>query len=147
MSPTVKTTIDWSDLTSAAALWSQINTVYGISLAEERLMTTKALMDLHPQGDYVGMILDFRRITSRLRKLGMSFDDFCHDYLICLLGQWQQQFVRTKLDEFYVSGRGLIQNMDIKVFIDQLISRAPQTTKGQYVPQNPQEFNLRIDTA
>ncbi|KAJ5619407.1 hypothetical protein N7510_003391 [Penicillium lagena] len=142
MSPHIKANINWGDTTSAAALWSQINIVYGISLAEERLMTVKALLDLNPQGDYVSMIFDYQRIISRLGKMDMSFDDFCHDYLICLLGQWQQHFVRTKLDELYACGRGPIQNLDIKTFINQLVARAQQSTKGQYLPQNPQEFKL-----
>ena len=142
MSPQIKSTINWNDLTSAAALWSQINTVYGISSAEERLMTVKALMDLYPQGDYVSMLLDFQRITAQLRKMNVSFEDFCHDYLVCLLGQWQQQFVRTKLDEFFASGRGPIQNMDVKTLINQLIARASSTQKKQYVQQQPQEFKL-----
>jgi hypothetical protein len=113
MSPTIKSTINWRNFQSTAALWTRINKIYGISSAEERLMIVKDLLDLHPQGDYVSMLLDFQRLISQLEIIDMSFSDFYHDYLICLLGQWQQQFVRTKLDEFYACGRGPIQNIDI----------------------------------
>lgn len=44
---------------SAAHFWRELSNIYGISTAEERLMTVKALLDLHPQGDYVSMLYDY----------------------------------------------------------------------------------------
>jgi hypothetical protein len=104
-------------------------------------MTVKALLDINPQGNYPAMVRDFQRIAAKLRRLNMSFDDMIHDIFLCFLGQWQQQFIHTQLDEFYSCGRGPIKNLNISTLADQLVARAP-SSPNKYVPQNPQEFKL-----
>jgi hypothetical protein len=44
---------------SVAHFWCELSNIYGISIAEERLMTVKALLDLHPQGDYISMLYNY----------------------------------------------------------------------------------------
>jgi hypothetical protein len=109
----VQETISWEDSTLAAELWARITLTFGLSKAEERLMTVKALLDINPQGNYPAMIRDFQRIAAKLKQMDLSFNDILHDIFICSLGQWQQSFVRTKLDEFFSCGRGPIKNLDV----------------------------------
>lgn len=139
----VRETISWEDSTLAVELWARITSTYGLSAAEERLMTVKALLDINPQGNYPAMIRDFQRITAKLKRMDLSFEDLIHDIFICSLGQWQQNFVRTKLDEFYSCGRGPIKNLNIAIFADQLVARS-SFSSNKYIPQNPQEFKLEM---
>jgi hypothetical protein len=139
----VRETISWEDSTLAAELWARITSTFGLSAAEERLLTVKALLDINPQGNYPAMIRDFQRIAAKLRRMNLSFDDMIHDIFICSLGQWNQNFIRTQLDEFYSCGRGPIKNLDIATLADQLVARASSSaSSNNYVPQNPQEFKL-----
>ncbi|KAI9038199.1 uncharacterized protein KD926_011138 [Aspergillus affinis] len=139
----VRETISWEDSTLAAEIWARITSTYGLSAAEERIMTVKALLDINPQGNYPAMIRDFQRIAAKLRRMNLTTDDLIHDIFICSLGQWNQNFIRTKLDEFYSSGRGPIKNLNIATLADQLVARAPSSaSSNKYVPQNPQEFKL-----
>jgi hypothetical protein len=82
----IRSTIDWHESTSAAHFWRELSNIYGISTAEERLMTVKALLDLHPQGDYVGMLYDYQRLVAKLKQMKITLEDLFHDMFICLLG-------------------------------------------------------------
>lgn len=137
----VRETISWEDSTLAAEIWARITSTYGLSAAEERIMTVKALLDINPQDNYPAMIRDFQRLTAKLRRMNLSFDDMIHDIFICSLGQWNQNFIRTQLDEFYSCGQGPIKNLDIATLADQLVARA-SFSSSKYIPQNPQEFKL-----
>jgi hypothetical protein len=137
----VQETISWEDSTLAAELRVRITSTFGLSIAEERLMTVKALLDINPQGNYPAMIRDFQRIAAKLKRMDLFFDDILHDIFICSLGQWQQSFVRTKLDEFFSCGRGPIKNLDIATFADQLVARSSHYS-NKYIPQHPQVFKL-----
>ncbi|OJZ80207.1 hypothetical protein ASPFODRAFT_98396, partial [Aspergillus luchuensis CBS 106.47] len=118
----VRETISWEDSTLAAEIWARITSTYGLSAAEERIMTVKALLDINPQDNYPAMIRDFQRLTAKLRRMNLSFDDMIHDIFICSLGQWNQNFIRTQLDEFYSCGQGPIKNLDIATLADQLVA-------------------------
>ncbi|CBF80690.1 predicted protein [Aspergillus nidulans FGSC A4] len=104
ITPHVQETISWEDSTLAAELWARITSTYGLSTAEERLMTVKALLDINPQGNYPAMIRDPQQIGAKLK---------------CL---WQQSFIYTKLDKFFSCGRGPIKNLDIAALADQLVA-------------------------
>jgi hypothetical protein len=82
----IRETINWEESTLAVDLWSRITSTYGLSAAEERLMTVKALLDINPQGNYPAMVRDFQHIAAKLRRLNMSFDDMIHDIFLCSLG-------------------------------------------------------------
>jgi hypothetical protein len=58
-------------------------------------MTVKALLDIDPQGNYPAMVRDFQRITAKLRRINLSFNNMMHDIFICSLGQWNQNFIHT----------------------------------------------------
>ena len=137
----VQQTISWKGSTLASELWARITSTYGLSMAEERLMTVKALLDINPQGNYPVMVQDFQRIAAKIKEIKLSLDDVIHDIFICSLGQWQQNFVRTKLDEFYSCGRGPIKNLDIDTFADQLVAQS-LSYNNKYISQEPQEFKL-----
>ena len=141
ITPHVQETISWEDSILAAELWARITSTYGLSTAEERLMTVKALLDINPQGNYPAMIRDFQRIGAKLKRMNLSFDDIFHDIFLCSLGLWQQSFVRTKLDEFFSCGQGPIKNLDIAAFADQLVARSA-SSNNKYISQDPQEFKL-----
>jgi hypothetical protein len=100
--------LDWHESTSAAHFWRELSNIYGISTAEERLMTVKALLDLHPQGDYVSMLYDYQHLVAKLKQMKITLEDLFHNIFIYLLGQWQAGFVRTHLDKFFACGRGPI---------------------------------------
>ena len=59
IAPHVRETISWEDSAITAEIWARINSTYGLSITEERLMTVKALLDISPQGNYPAMIRDF----------------------------------------------------------------------------------------
>jgi hypothetical protein len=84
----VREMISWEDSTLAVELWARIASTFGLSAAEERLITVKALLDINPQGNYPAIIRDFQRIAAKLRRMNLSFDDLIHDIFICSLGQW-----------------------------------------------------------
>ena len=134
-------TICQQDSALAAELWARIASTYAPSTAEERLVTVKALLDINPQGNYPAMIRDFQRITEKLRRMDLSFEDLIHDIFICSLGQWQQDFAHTKLDEFYSCGRGPIKNLDIATFAGQLVARSSHSS-NKYIPPHPPRFKL-----
>ncbi|CBF81124.1 hypothetical protein AN5227.2 [Aspergillus nidulans FGSC A4] len=137
----VRETICRQRSTLAAELWARIASTYAPSTAEERLVTVKALLDINPQGNYPAMIRDYQRIGEKLRRMDLSFEDLIHDIFICSLGQWQQDFVHTKLDEFYSCGRGPIKNLDITTFAGQLVARSSPSS-NKCIPQHPPRFKL-----
>jgi hypothetical protein len=67
-------------------------------------MTVKALLDLHPQGDYIGMLYNYQCLVTKLKQMKITLEDLFHNIFIYLLGQWQAGFVHTHLDEFFACG-------------------------------------------
>ncbi|ODH46998.1 hypothetical protein GX48_06935, partial [Paracoccidioides brasiliensis] len=51
-----------------------------------------------------------------------------HDLFILGLRDWQQEFVRIKLDDFYAIKQGPIQNLNLDELMDQLATHATTTT-------------------
>jgi hypothetical protein len=51
-------------------------------------MTVKALLDLHPQGDYVGMLYNYQCLVTKLKQMKITLEDLFHNIFIYLLGQW-----------------------------------------------------------
>lgn len=137
IAPHVREMISWEYSTLAVDILARITSSYSLPTAEERLMTVKALLDVNPQGNYPAMIRDFQWITAKLKRMNLSFEDLVHDIFICSLGQWDQNFVRTKLDELYSCGRGPIKNLDIATLADQLFAGS-SFSSNKYVPQNHQ---------
>ncbi|OJD25178.1 hypothetical protein ACJ73_03455 [Blastomyces percursus] len=71
--------------------------------------------------------------TKRMRDLRLKNNDF-HIYLF-------YEFPRMKLDEFYATKQGPIQNLDLDVLMDQLATRATFTITAteQSVNERPEE--------
>ncbi|OJD09402.1 hypothetical protein ACJ73_10348, partial [Blastomyces percursus] len=115
---------------AAATIWKSLAQRYAISHAEERLQTTKKMRDLRLKNNDIHTYLtDFRDLKAKLVSLGENWaESTYHDLFILGLGDWQQEFVRMKLDEFYATKQGPIQNLDLDVLMDQLATRATATT-------------------
>ncbi|OJD28534.1 hypothetical protein ACJ73_00061 [Blastomyces percursus] len=102
---------------------------YAISRAEERLITTKKLRELHLRnGDFLTYMATFRDLKAKLVSLGENWaESTYHDFFILGLGNWQQEFMRMKLDEFYATKQGPIRNLNLDDLMDQLAARATTT--------------------
>ena len=111
---------------SASGIWEKVNALFGKSLAEERFLATKSLRELTLEnGDYLTYQARFQQILTRLQNLGETLPDFlAHDFFIHGLGSWNRTFIKTRLDEFFSTGRGPIQNLDLFGLMAQLASRA-----------------------
>ncbi|EEH15884.2 hypothetical protein PABG_05971 [Paracoccidioides brasiliensis Pb03] len=67
--------------------------------------------------------------TAKLVSLGENWaEGTYHDLFILGLRDWQQEFVRIKLDDFYATKQGPIQNPNLDELMDQLATRATTTT-------------------
>lgn len=105
---------------------SHLDTIYGVSPAEERLLLVKTLMNLKPNGNTVAMMRQWQRITTEIERKGYDVSEICHDIGIILLGDFQRSFVRTQLDSLFAgSKRDRFHEMDMADVIDQIESRTP----------------------
>lgn len=105
---------------------SHLDTIYGVSPAEERLLLVKTLMNLKPNGNTVAMMRQWQRITTEIERKGYDVSEICHDIGIILLGDFQRSFVRTQLDSLFAgSKRDRFHEMDMDDIIDQIESRTP----------------------
>jgi len=107
-SHTVREQLGIIEESTAAGLFEQVSIEYGKSFAEERLLNMKELINLKVENnDYLTYMRKFRVIRTKYISLGFPLDEnFLHDCFILGLGNWQSQFVKTKLDEFFSGGRG-----------------------------------------
>lgn len=113
---------------------SKLDTIYGISPAEKRLLLVKTLLNLKPQGDYIAMMRQWQRVSAELERQEYSISEICHDIGIVLLGEYQRSFIRTQLDHlFMLSKKNQLHEMDMAAIIDQLESRTP-SAPGHYKP-------------
>ncbi|OJD17671.1 hypothetical protein AJ78_02262 [Emergomyces pasteurianus Ep9510] len=79
--------------------------------------------------DFHTYLANFRDLKAKLVSLGEKWaESTYHDLFILGLGDWQQEFIRTKLDEFYATKQGLIQNLNLDDLMDQLATRATTAT-------------------
>ncbi|KMW69690.1 hypothetical protein BDDG_13841 [Blastomyces dermatitidis ATCC 18188] len=110
----------------AATIWKNLARRYAISRAEERLLTTKKMRDLRlKNSDFHTYLANFRDLKAKLVSLGENWAECTyHDLFILGLGDWQQEFIRMKLDEFYATKQGPIQNLNLDDLMDQLATRA-----------------------
>ncbi|ODM16173.1 hypothetical protein SI65_08607 [Aspergillus cristatus] len=103
-----------------------LDTVYGVSPAEECLLLVKTLINLKPNGNTVAMMRQWQRITTEIERKGYDVSELCHDIGIILLGDFQRSFVRTQLDSLFAgSKRDRFHEMDMDNIIDQIESRKP----------------------
>jgi len=130
-SHTVREQLGIIEESTAAGLFEQVSIEYGKSFAEERLLNTKELINLKVENnDYLSYMRKFRVIRTKYTSLGFPLDEnFLHDCFILGLGNWQSQFVKTKLDEFFSGGRGETKNLNLDALMEQLASRASTATR------------------
>lgn len=113
---------------------SKLDTIFGISPAEKRLLLVKMLMNLKPQGDYIAMMRQWQRITAEIEQQDYPISEICHDIGIVLLGEYQRSFMRTQLDHLFIqSKKNQSHEMDMAAIIDQLESRT-SSAPGHYKP-------------
>ncbi|KAG5288066.1 hypothetical protein I7I48_10151 [Histoplasma ohiense] len=114
----------------AAIIWKNLAQRYAISHAEERLFTTKKIRDLRLRNDdFHTYLATFQKLKTKLVSLGENWaESTYHDLFILGLGDWQQEFVRTKLDEFYATRQGPIKNLNLDDLMNQLAARATTIT-------------------
>ncbi|OAX83497.1 hypothetical protein ACJ72_02149 [Emergomyces africanus] len=132
----------------AATLWKNLAQRYAISHAEERLQTTKKMRDLRlKNNDFHTYLANFRDLKAKLVSLEENWTESTyHDLFILGLGDWQQEFIRTKLDEFYATKQGPIQNLNLNELMDQLATRATITANNRSSTANS-ATNSRPSTA
>ncbi|OAT01309.1 uncharacterized protein BDCG_17029 [Blastomyces dermatitidis ER-3] len=84
----------------AVTIWKNLARHYTISRAEERLLTTKKMRDLHlKNSDFHTYLANFRDLKTKL------------------------EFIRMKLDEFYATKQSPIQNLNLDDLMNQLAMR------------------------
>lgn len=104
LSPTILN--DVADIKDTYDILQKLKTSYGKSIAEERLTTLIALMDLKVQdGDYHKFQSEFERLSAKLDKIGCTTEDFYHAVFIRGLGDFGKAFTKTQLDELYAKCR------------------------------------------
>ena len=115
-------------------LWQKLNAIYGLSPAEERLLTIKTMINLQPQSNPIAMMRQWEDLVSRIKEKAYSVTDICHDIGIILLGDWQKTYVRGALDDFFaLSKEGKVHRLDMHKLIEKLEVRS-KTNNGQYNP-------------
>lgn len=82
---------------------SRLDTLYGVSPAEERLRLVKTLMNLKPEGNTTSMIRQWQRVTIEIEQKVYTTSEICHETGIVFLGGFQQSFIHTQLDSLLVS--------------------------------------------
>ena len=123
---------DW--IQSPHTLWRRLNTIYGLSPAEERLLTIKTMINLQPQNNPMAMMRQWEALTARVKEKAYSATDICHDIGILLLGDWQKTFVRGALDDYFaLSMEGKVHCFNMHKLIEKLEVRS-KTNSRQYIP-------------
>ena len=123
---------DW--IQSPHTLWRRLNTIYGLSPAEERLLTIKTMINLQPQNNPMAMMCQWEALTTQVKEKAYSATDICHDIGILLLSDWQKTFVRGALDDYFaLSMEGKVHRLDMHKLIEKLEVRS-KTNSGQYIP-------------
>ena len=119
---------------SPHTLWRRLNIVYGLSPAEERLLTIKTMINLQPQNNPIAMMRQWEALTTQVKEKAYSASDICHDIGILLLGDWQKTFVRGALDDYFaLSMEGKVHRLDMHKLIEKLEVRS-KINNGQYIP-------------
>ncbi|OJD26307.1 hypothetical protein ACJ73_02309 [Blastomyces percursus] len=120
------------DTYMAATIWKDLARRYAISQTEERLQTTKKMRDLRlKNNDFHMYLANFRNPKTKLVSFSENWaEGTYHDLFILGLGDWQQEFIRMKLDEFYATKQGPIQNLNLNDLMDQLATRVTVTVTG-----------------
>lgn len=112
-------------------LFSRLDTIYGVSPTEERLLLAKTFMNLKPNGDTASMMRQWQRVTTEIEQKRYDASKLCHDIGIVLLGDFQHSFFFffcTQLNNlFAASKKDRLHEMDMHDIIDQIESRTPPT--------------------
>ncbi|KMW69691.1 hypothetical protein, variant [Blastomyces dermatitidis ATCC 18188] len=93
---------------------------------KNELLYTRIFQSLNAtNSDFHTYLANFRDLKAKLVSLGENWAECTyHDLFILGLGDWQQEFIRMKLDEFYATKQGPIQNLNLDDLMDQLATRA-----------------------
>lgn len=143
LSPEVHTAIDDGlEDRHAATIWKRLSTEYGITAAQERFQLTAELRALQLQnGDFMTYMRTFRNLRARLKNVGKEpfTEAGYHDLFLDGLGNWQKDFVQTRLHEFFTETTkdGDIKELDLEVLMDQLALRANKATTNTGKPKAP----------
>ncbi|OKP10303.1 hypothetical protein PENSUB_4271 [Penicillium subrubescens] len=112
---------------NAATLWASVVTNFGMTRAQERYNLLRDMCALKLEGsDYMAYQTQWLHYMATLRNLSVTVEDVMHDMFLLGLGNWQSQFVKTKLDEFFASGGNgePIVNLNLKQLMTALQYRA-----------------------
>ncbi|OAT02883.1 uncharacterized protein BDCG_17818 [Blastomyces dermatitidis ER-3] len=84
------------------------------------------MRDLHlKNSDFHTYLANFQDLKAKLISLGKNWAECTyHDLFILGLRDWQQEFIRMKLDEFYTTKQSPIQNLNLDDLMNQLATRA-----------------------
>jgi hypothetical protein len=125
----------------ASAIWQDLTVEFGMSPAEERLVTFNAFISVTSQGNMSSAMEDLKRLYNQLKSMNYTLDDLYRDKFICLLGTWQSSFVQTKLDEYFADSRKGTATLDVEEMAVQLRARSNPSTKP-YTKQSFKGFKL-----
>jgi hypothetical protein len=129
------------EYTLASAIWQDLTVEFGMSPAEERLVTFNAFISVTSQGNMSSAMEDLKRLYNQLKSMNYTLDDLYRDKFICLLGTWQSSFVQTKLDEYFADSRKGTATLDVEEMVVQLRARSNPSTKP-YTKQSFKGFKL-----
>ncbi|KGQ00647.1 hypothetical protein PAAG_12698 [Paracoccidioides lutzii Pb01] len=92
---------------------ADIDVEYVISLMKEHLNIMKELTIIHINNDYLTFQKRFCYLVTCHKKLMNNSENFYHDLFLIDLKEHQKSFVKTCLDDFYMTGQDYIKNIDI----------------------------------
>ncbi|KGQ00738.1 hypothetical protein PAAG_12602, partial [Paracoccidioides lutzii Pb01] len=99
-----------------------IDVEYAVSLTEECLNVIKKLTTLHVNNDYLIFQRGFCYLVTHYKKLMNNSEDFYHDLFLIDLKKHQKSFVKTCLNDFYITDQDSIKNNDIDNLMKQLMN-------------------------
>jgi hypothetical protein len=77
----------------------------------------------------------FKRIEAKIKRLDITAQDILHDVFLLNLGNYQNAFINSRLDEFFATGsqEEPIKNLDLDDLIRQLNNRSRDVPKSKNV--------------
>ncbi|KGQ01329.1 hypothetical protein PAAG_12010 [Paracoccidioides lutzii Pb01] len=82
----------------------------------------KELTILHVNNDYLAFQRRFHYLVAHHKKLMNDSENFYHDLFFIDLKEHQKSFIKTYLNDFYMTGQNSIKNIDIDNLMKQLMN-------------------------
>ncbi|KAN0074098.1 hypothetical protein V8E54_008035, partial [Elaphomyces granulatus] len=130
--PEMRETLDTFDSQGSVDLLEQITNLIGVKRSRERYDLIREWLALKVEdNDFTSYQAKFKRIETKVKNLNITAQDILHDVFLLNLGNYQNAFINSRLDEFFATGsqHEPIQNLDLDDLIRQLNNRSRDTPK------------------